>query len=241
MSWGVVAGIGGSLLIGGMQADAAGDAAGVQAGATREGIAENRRQFDKVQQLLEQYTTSGTAGLYGYKTLMGEYGPQYQQNRISQLQNGGEYKSLVRAGEEAILQNASATGGLRGGNVQGALANQRSNILSALIERQIGRYGNLIQLGQNSAAGVGTAAMTTGANNAALMQAGGAAQAGGIIAGSNAFTNALGGIGGLVAGRGGYGGGTVGGLQGAFSQTPVGSSGFGSGLAYGNQDLGAYF
>ena len=32
-----------------------------------------------------------------------------------------------------------------------------------------------------------------------------------------------------------------GGAQAAFSQTGLGSSGFGSGLAYGNQDLGAYF
>jgi hypothetical protein len=31
-----------------------------------------------------------------------------------------------------------------------------------------------------------------------------------------------------------------GGAQAAFSQTGLGSSGFGSGLAYGNQDLGAY-
>jgi hypothetical protein len=36
-------------------------------------------------------------------------------------------------------------------------------------------------------------------------------------------------------------GGGFGGLQAAFSQTALGGSGFGTGLAYGNQDLGAYF
>jgi hypothetical protein len=31
------------------------------------------------------------------------------------------------------------------------------------------------------------------------------------------------------------------GVQAGFSNTSVGSSGFGTGLAYGNQDMGAYF
>jgi len=42
-------------------------------------------------------------------------------------------------------------------------------------------------------------------------------------------------------GRGGnaFGGGFDG-LQAGFSQTQLGGSGFGTGLAYGNQDLGAF-
>jgi len=47
------------------------------------------------------------------------------------------------------------------------------------------------------------------------------------LASSNAFGQALGGL-------------LGGGLQSAFSQTPLGASGFGTGLAYGNEDLGLY-
>lgn len=51
-----------------------------------------------------------------------------------------------------------------------------------------------------------------------------------------------GGLGGLgVAGNFGGGLKSLGGLQAGFSQTGLGSSGFGTGLAYGNQDFGNYF
>jgi len=55
-----------------------------------------------------------------------------------------------------------------------------------------------------------------------------------------AFGGALGGLG-LAGSLGLGGGGNLGSLlQSKFSQTPLGSSGFGSGLAYGNQDLGGF-
>jgi hypothetical protein len=43
-------------------------------------------------------------------------------------------------------------------------------------------------------------------------------------------------LGKYLGGNTGYGG-----AQAAFSQTGFGGSGFGSGMAYGNQDLGQYF
>ena len=53
--------VGGATLISGMaQADAAQSAAETQAGASAAGIAEQRRQFDVVQKLLEPYVTGGT-------------------------------------------------------------------------------------------------------------------------------------------------------------------------------------
>lgn len=52
------------------------------------------------------------------------------------------------------------------------------------------------------------------------------------------FGKATGGAGGGILGAFMGGGGA---LSAAFSQTSIGSSGFGTGLAYGNQDLGAFF
>ena len=49
-----------------------------------------------------------------------------------------------------------------------------------------------------------------------------------------------GGLGGFGIAGGGMGTG-LSGIQSAFSQTPMGASGFGTGLAYGNQDMGQYF
>jgi len=96
-------------------------------------------------------------------------------------------------GEEALLQRASATGGLRGGNIQAALAQFRPQMLQQEIERQYGRLGgltalgqttsqNLAQIGQASAAGTATAGLRTGADIANLMGQQGAAQAGAELA-----------------------------------------------------------
>ena len=88
-----------------------------------------------------------------------------------------------------MLQRASATGGLRGGNIQGALAQFRPQMLNSLIEQQYGRLGGMTALGQQSAAGVGAAGQQTGVNVANLLGQQGAAQAGGQIAQGKAFAS----------------------------------------------------
>lgn len=212
------------LVGGAMTSNAAGDAADAMAGASREGIAENRRQFDTVRKLLSPYVNAGAGALGSYQALSGALGPKAQQAAITALQGTPQYGQLVKQGEDAILQNASATGGLRGGNVQNGLADYRTRVLSGLIDQQLGRYGGLATMGQNSAAGVGTAALNTGARNAELMQQQGAAQAGGIVAGTNAITNALGGFGGFMAARG---------APATTTAAPVvPASNFGSGVVY---------
>jgi hypothetical protein len=101
---------------------------------------------------------------------------------------------LTRQGEEAILQQASATGGLRGGNTQGALAQFRPQVLSSLINQQYGRLGGLTSMGQNAAVGVGNAGMQTGQNISGLYGQQGAAAAGSALAQGQAFGNVMGGI-----------------------------------------------
>jgi hypothetical protein len=226
-----------------MQSQAAGDAAAIQGQAAQGGIDEQRRQFDAVQKLLQPYAQAGTGALAQQQALLGMGTPEAQQQAINALQSGPQFQALQQQGENAILQNASATGGLRGGNVQGALAQFRPALLSGLIDQQYSRLGGLASLGQNAAAGVGNAGMSTGANVANLLGQQGAAAAGGEIAQGKAFgaiPAAVSGGFGLYNGLGNsFGGGSK--LQSQFSQTPIGSSGFGSGLAYGNQDLGTYF
>jgi hypothetical protein len=233
--------VGGSQLLGGiMQADAASEAAGIQAGAAGEGIAEQRRQFDALRSLLQPYTEAGLPALQQQQALLGLQGPEAEQAAIERIRGGETFQALAQQGEEALLQRASATGGLRGGNIQGALAQFRPQLLSSLIEQQYGRLGGLTTLGQRSAAGVGAAGMETGSNVSNLLAQQGAAQAGGELGQAKAFGQILN-IPSQMAGmRAGGGGGGFSGLQASFSQTPLGSSGFGTGLAYGNQDLGLF-
>ena len=184
--------VGGTQVVGGiMQSSAASDAAGAQTAAAEAGIAEQRRQFDLVQQLLKPYVEAGTPALQQQQALIGLQGQEAQQQAISALEQGAGFQARVRQGEEALLQRASATGGLRGGNIQAALAQFRPQMLQQEIETQYGRLGGLTSLGQQSAAGVGTAGMQTGARVAGLYGDVGAAQAGKELAQGQAFANVL--------------------------------------------------
>jgi hypothetical protein len=182
--------VGGATLVSGMaQADAASSAAAAQTQASEAGIAEQRRQFDVVQKLLEPYVTGGTKAFEQQQALVGVQGPEAQRAAIAALEQGPAFQALQQQGENALLQQASATGGLRGGNVQAALAQFRPQLLSQLIEQQYGQLGGLAKYGQASAAGTGAAAQETGSNLAQLLAAQGAAQAGGQLAAGKAFAS----------------------------------------------------
>lgn len=167
---------------------AAGKAADAQSEASIAGIEEQRRQFDKVQELLSPYVKAGTGSLEAQQNLIGLNGNDAQQAAIEALRGGAQYKSTMQAGTDAILANASATGGLRGGNTQNALSRFGGDTLTNLIQSQFSNLGGLTNLGQNSAAQTGSAAMASGNNVASLLQQQGAAQAGNAIAQGNANT-----------------------------------------------------
>jgi len=152
--------------------------------AAQTGIAEQQRQFDALVNLMAPYVQAGSgavarlapyeqAGQQAFgqqQALIGLQGPAAQQQAIAALEASPQFQALQQQGENAILQNASATGGLRGGNVQAALAQFRPQVLNSLIEQQYGRLGgiagaglgvtgDLVSLGQASASGQGLAGL----------------------------------------------------------------------------------
>jgi hypothetical protein len=140
-----------------------------------------------MQKLLAPYTQAGQPALQGMQNLIGLGGAEAQQQAIAGIEQSPLFQALTRQGEEAILQRASATGGLRGGNVQAALAQFRPQMLQQALEQQYSRLGGLTSLGQQSAARVGAAGMQTGVNVGNLLQQQGAAQAGGALGRGAAF------------------------------------------------------
>lgn len=178
------------------QSSAADSAAAAQTQSSAAGIAEQRYQFDALKELLKPYSDAGLLALGGQKDLLGLNGGPAQQGAYDAIQGSPAFKSLTQTGENAILQNASATGNLRGGNVQSALAQFRPQLLAQLIEQQFGRLGGITSVGQNAAAGQGNAGMNTGNNITTLLQQGGAAQAGNALAQGRAQSNAFGALGG---------------------------------------------
>jgi hypothetical protein len=224
--------VGGATLISGMaQADAAESAAQTQAGASQAGIEEQRRQFDAIQKLLAPYVQVGTgaisqlqpfqqAGAQAFEqqqAIAGLRGPEAQRAAIAQIEQSPFLQSQIQAGEEALLQRASATGGLRGGNIQAALAQFRPQMLQQAIEQQYGRLGGfagaglgvteqLYRGGQAAAAGQASQAQALGTNVSNLLAQQGAALAGGELAQGRAFAaipSAISGGLGIFSGLGG--------------------------------------
>ena len=197
-----------------IQSRAARQASEAQAGMSQEAIAEQRRQFDEIRTLLSPFVQAGYTGmerLPGYITagerafeqqaaLAGLSGPEAQRAAVEAISGSPGFQESVRQGEEALLSRAAATGGLRGGNIQAALAQFRPAMLEQAINQAYGRFGrlagtglglteNLITGGRGAAGATGTAGQTTATNVANLLAQQGAAQAGGALAGAAPFAN----------------------------------------------------
>ena len=177
-----------------MSSRAARKAADSQSRSAEQGIQEQRRQFDAATQLFQPYVQAGVGSLGQQEALLGLSGPEAQAQAISQIESGSQFQSLVQQGEAGILANASATGGLRGGNVQGALGQFRPQMLNALIQQQFQDLSSITSVGQASAAKQAAAGQATGANISNLYGQQGAAQAGAQIAQGNAWGSALGNV-----------------------------------------------
>jgi hypothetical protein len=210
----------GTVAVGGisayMQSQAAGKASRLQAGVAREGMAAQERQLAEINALmkpyvdagygaltgLEPYAAAGAPALQRQQALAGTLGAQAQREQIELINSSPIFRAQITEGEKAILQNESATGGLRGGNVQAALAKFRPAMLNAEIERTYGRLGgltqlgaqtemNVAQLGQAGAARQAAAGLQTAATIGNLGGQMGAAQAGGILGQAGAYGNFL--------------------------------------------------
>jgi hypothetical protein len=218
--------IGGALALGSAAIGSSGQksAAKAQQQSADAAIAEQRAAREEMRRLLGPYVEAGGPALDAQLAALGLKGAQAQQAFVSQQEQSPFFQSLARQGEESILQNASATGGLRGGNVQGALAQFRPALLNQFLENQYSKLGGMTALGQQSAAGVGTNGLGVASNIGNLLNQAGAARAGGAIASANTWGNALNNIGffaGMGMGGGGFGGSRlVGDVRGTMAANP---------------------
>lgn len=190
----VAAAVVGAAVVGGVassqaQKSSAKKAATAQTEMSQAGIDEQRRQFDAIQELMKPYVNAGTQGLGGQQDLLGLNGADKQNAAIQAINNSPAMQTYMQQGENAMLQNASATGGLRGGNTQSALSQFRPQLLNQLVNQQYQNLGGLTSLGQNAAAGVGNAGMQSANNISNLLGSIGQAQAGSALAQGQANAN----------------------------------------------------
>lgn len=123
------------------------DAARVQADAQRESL-NYLKQTERLPQAYREGSLRGLGGEYGFDS-EGNYGADGL-SIIQRAEASPFYQTSVQRGEEAVLRNASATGGLRSGGVQEALASVNHNALAASYANQLSGLQGMAQLPSNA-------------------------------------------------------------------------------------------
>lgn len=171
--------VGASLLGGNSSSKASKRAAEAQLEAQRIATDEQRRQFDLTRSDNMPWLTAGSQALGGQLDLLGlgEQGASGQTAALNALREGPLFSALYDNGEEALLANASATGGLRGGNTELGLANFGRDTFAQVLENMFAKLGGLSgagqqqgqylgQMGQQSADNIGNLALQGGNSRA---------------------------------------------------------------------------
>ena len=149
--------------------------------AAQEGIRETARQFDLTRGDFASEQRLGEDSITNYRGLVGLDGAEAQQSQINLLRETPLYQSLFNNGRDAILANASATGGLRGGNVQDGLARFSADTLSSVIQNQLAAYSGGIGVGIGSDQAIGAFGANAVANQSDLRNQGAGARAQGAL------------------------------------------------------------
>lgn len=182
----------GGIFSSGSKSQAAGNAAQSQIRGMGEAITEQQKAYEDIQKLLQPYLSAGSQALSGQLDLAGLSTPEQQAQRISALENSPFFQSMVKQGENAILANASAIGGLRGGDLRQSLSQFRPQLLNQLIEQQYSKFGQIGASGQNALNALTNARFNTGQNVSNLYTGQGTAMGQGQIAAGNAYSELAG-------------------------------------------------
>ncbi len=119
------------------------EAAEVQEEQFGQGIAEQRRQFDLLYDLSRPSIEAGDLARQQQLALLGLLGPEAQQQAQSEVEESPAQKFIRDRQQRALLRNASAIGGLGGGNVRSALQEQAAGFAMQDAENQFNRLASL--------------------------------------------------------------------------------------------------
>lgn len=239
-------GLGGAAeeLTGGGESGAARRAGEAANAAADRDLALRRQMYEEGVARQRPFYEAGVNALPGYLSGIGPGGELVRGFTMADYQADPGYGFRLAEGQKALERSAAARAGLQSGSALRAAARYGQEMGSQEFSNAYQRFRDTQQLRRNALAGV----VGYGPTSANAMTSSGqnyAAGAGPVISGQGETTaNAL-----LAAQRArGSAYGQVGSAlgkylnpaQASFSQTSLGSSGFGTGLAYGNEDIGQY-
>lgn len=199
-------GVAGAKKSSGQAASAATSAAATQAQAADRATQEQQRQFDVTQEQFAPFREAGVGALTEQQALLGLSGSGAQQEAFGRFAESPGQAFLRQRGEQSLLRNQAAIGGLGGGNVRSALQQQGIGFAQQDLQNQLARLSAISGSGQAATQNVAQLGAQTASNVGNLMTQSGQATAGGILGAGQAqqqFTNQLTGVGvGAAAGSG---------------------------------------
>lgn len=146
--------------------DAQKDALAASMGIQREALDQQMEMFNRQQEMLSPFVDQAEGAMGQMGAITGTEGAEAQQAAYGAIQNSPMFQSQVQQGENALLQNAAATGGVRGGNMQAALSQFRPQMLQNSINQQYDQLGGIASLGMGplsqAASGFGSMADAQG-------------------------------------------------------------------------------
>lgn len=243
------ASLGGSAeeVTGGGASGAARDAANAANAGTQSSIDLQRRMYEEGVARQQPFYQAGVNALPEYVSGIGQGGELVRGFTQADYQADPGYAFRLSEGQKALDRSAAARGGMISGSALKAAQRYGQDMASQEFGNAYNRFRDTQGLRRNALAGVtGFAPTAAGAMNASgqnyatgagkAMMGQGENTANSLLAQQQARSSSYGQVGSALNKylNPSYG-------QAAFSQTGAGSSGFGSGLAYGNQDLGQYF
>jgi hypothetical protein len=192
-----------------ISSSAAGSAANTQAGAANNATAAQLGMFNTVQSNLQPYNAAGQNSLGALQSFINGQGNTAPFSFNYNPASDPEYNFLLNQGTQAITSQASATGGVNSGATLEALQNYGQNTALQSYQTEFGNALNtydanqtntsnifarllgIAGLGENAAAGVGNAAVSTGQSIGSNMIGAGNAQAAGQVGSANALSGGL--------------------------------------------------
>lgn len=199
MSWGMVAVAGASLIGGALSSRAASKAAGQQEESIERAIQEIREDFGITEEEFAPFRQAAVGGegvtgaLTRQQQFLGLRGPEAQQAAFTGFLESPGQAFLRQRGEEALVRQASAIGGLGGGNIRQALQEQAIGVASQQQSELQDRLAGLTGLGFQATSGLGGLRSKKAANIADLITGQGQAAASGTLGRASGIAGGLGG------------------------------------------------
>jgi len=197
---GTIAGIGTSIWSGNKQADAASDAAKLQAAGQAAALEELKRQFDLSRADQMPWLTAGKDSLAQLSALMAPGGALTRKFGAADFEADPGYQFQLAEGEQAANRAAAARGGFNSGRTLKELMRYGQGLANTTYQDAYNRYNTdqsnlynrlagIAGTGQTAATTLGDAGANYAANVGNTLTVGASAQAASRIAGANARTS----------------------------------------------------